>query len=506
MRTVNRPTDSLSSRRPGRAGGWIAGALLALGAVVAPVGLTAATAAEVDSGDAVYIGSREGYSGTGIFPIWSSGVQAGDPDFWAYCIEHDVTAMTGRVGSAGDIDSFLGENYFVDPAIPGKVLWVLANSYPAVSLEDLGAAAGAPGISRNDAIEATQYAIWRYTDLNFDAPWAWETPASEAAYWYLVNGANASPGLTREDLAVTATVTAPTAPQSAGNLVGPFTVSTDQASVAVSVDPAVAVTDATGAAVDLNAVVDGQELYLDLRATTAAGSATVRVTAEGSRSTGAVISVPTVPGGTATAEDHAQSIILVAPRSAQTTADATVEWAAQPGAAEPVIGTSLVDAADGDRTLGSNGGTVIDTVTYENLVPGTEYTLRGELMRKSDGQPTGITGSTTFTPAAASGSVDVTLVVPEGFAGETLVAFEWLSVGSDTIADAVAVHTDIDDAAQTVVVEEAVPIGPTTPTGDSGGTLAATGSAAPIALTAGALLAVLAGAILMAARRRKTAA
>lgn len=595
---------------------------------MAPAGITAATAAEIESGDSVYIGSREGYSGTGIFPIWSSGVQSGDPDFWAYCIEHDVSARTGRVGTVGDFDSFLGANHFTDPAIQGKVLWVLANSYPAVSLEELGALAGAPGISRNDAIEATQYAIWRYTDLNWDAAWAWETPDSEAAYWYLVNGANASPGLTREDLAVTATVSAPGAPQSAGSLVGPFTVGTDQASVSVAADPAVAITDAAGTAIDPSAVVDGQELYLDLRGTTTAGSATVGVAAVGSGSTGAVISVPNAPGGTATAGDHAQSIMLVAPRGTQTTAEATVAWAALPGAVEPVIGTSLVDAADGDRVLGWNGGAVIDTVAYENLVPGTEYTLRGELMRKSDGSPTGITGSTTFTPTAADGSVDVGFVVPEGFAGETLVAFEelhegagaagepiaehkdiddpaqtvfveeapvvptpaigtslvdaadqdhvlasgggalidtvaylnltpgveytvagelmnkadgrptgitgsttftptspngsvevpftvsaefagevlvafeWLSVGSDETGEPIAAHTDIDDAAQTVAVEEAVPVVPTTPTPDGQGSLAVTGSTTPTAILAAALLAVLAGAILVWARRR----
>ncbi|QNA93562.1 MULTISPECIES: thioester domain-containing protein [unclassified Microbacterium] len=184
-----------STKSAMRAGRWVAGALLALGAVVAPVGLGAATAAEVEPGDAVYIGSKQGYGGTGVFPIWSDGVQTGDPDYWAYCIEHDVSARTGLVGTAGDIDSYLGSNHFTDPAVAGKVLWVLANSYPAVSLEEFGAAAGVPAITRNDAIEATQYALWRYTDLTFDAAWAWETPDSEAAYWYLVNGANASPGL-----------------------------------------------------------------------------------------------------------------------------------------------------------------------------------------------------------------------------------------------------------------------------------------------------------------------
>lgn len=445
----------MPSRRSTRSAGWVAGAMLVLGALIAPAGVSAAAAAEVAPGDSVYVGSKEGYSGTGVFPIWSEGIPSGDPDLWAYCLENQVTAQTGRVGTVGDGGDFLGSNYFVDPAVQGKVLWVLAHSYPAVSLADLAASAGVAQISRNDAIEATQYAIWRYTDLTFDAAWPWETPDSEAAYWYLVNGANASPGLTPEDLEVTATVTAPDAAQVAGTLIGPFVVNTNRASASVSVDPAVAVTDVNGAAVALDAVVDGQELYLDLRASTAAGSATVRVTAEGSSSTGMVVSVPNVPGGTPTAEDHAQSIILVAPAATQTTGEATVEWAAQPGAAEPVIATSLVDAADGDRALGWNGGTVIDTVAYQNLIPGTVYTVSGELMRKSDGQPTGITGSTTFTPTTANGSVGVTLVVPEGFAGDVLVAFEELFEGPEASGEPVAEHKDIDDPAQTVTVAPA---------------------------------------------------
>lgn len=505
-RRITPPSNGSLRRGRGRGRALVAGVLITLGAFAASGAISAA--AEVAPGDSVYIGSKEGYSGTGIFPVWSDGVQTGAPDYWAYCIEHDVTALTGLLGSAGGIDTFLGTNYFATPAVPGKVLWVLANSYPAVSLEDLGTAAGVPNISRNDAIEATQYALWRYTDLTFDAPWAWETPESEAAYWYLVNGANASPGLTPEDLKVTAAVTASGAAQAAGTLVGPFVVSTNQASVAVSVDPAVSVTDANGTAVDVNAVMDGQEIYLDLRGSTAAGGATVRVTAEGSGSTGMVVSVPNTPGGTPTAENHAQSIILVAPDTSQTTGEATVVWTAQPDAAEPVIGTSLVDAADGDRVLGWNGGTVIDTIAYQNLIPGTEYTISGELVRKPTGEATGIIGSVTFTPTSANGSVDVRFVVPEGFAGDVLVAFEELLEGADAAGEPVAEHKDIDDPAQTVSVEQAptVPVSPGAPTAPAAGgegNLASTGSEAPVAVTAAAVLALLTGTILLLARRHR---
>lgn len=464
---------------------WLAAGAVAFLALISPIAQAPATAA-IEGGDTVYIGGKQGYGGTGVFPIWSETPadpsDPGEPEAWAYCVEHDVSARTGLVANVGDLESYLGSNYFTDPAIQGRVLWVLAHSYPALSLEDFGAASGAAGISRSDAIEATQYAIWRYTDLNFDAAWNWENADSEAAYWYLVNGANANPGLAPADFAVTAGITAPAGPHSSEALVGPFTVSTNQAVVTATVAPAGSLTDAAGTPIDPSDVHDGDELYLDLRSTTTSGTGTVTISAAGAGSTGKVISVPSPDGGVPTAGSHAQSIVLVAPSTATTTAAATVEWAGTERAA-PSIGTSLVDSADQDRLLAWNGGTVIDTVAYQNLVPGAEYTVTGELMRKSDGSATGITGSVTFTPFEATGSVEVTFVVPEGYAGETLVAFEWLFEGADRTDAPVAVHTDIDDAAQTIVVEKKPTAGAETPVvvPPAGGTVVppATGTVVP---------------------------
>ncbi|SJN08222.1 hypothetical protein FM113_01500 [Leucobacter sp. 7(1)] len=376
---------------------------------------------------------------------------------------------------------------------------MLTHGYPAVDLDGFASAIGIPEISRNDAIEATQYAIWRYTDLDFDASWNWENANSEAAYWHLVEGANAHAGITPSDLAVTASVTAPTGRATPGSLVGPFVVNTNQEAVAVSVDPGFTVTDAMGNPVDLNAVSAGAELFIDLRATKLAGSATLRVSAAGSGATGHIVSVPNAHGGTPTQENHAQSIILVAPSTATTDAQATVEWAAAEGVA-PKLGTSLVDAADQDRVLAWNGGTAIDTVAYENLVPGTEVTVVGELMRKSDGSETGLRGAVTFTPEAANGSVDVEFVVPQGYAGQTLVAFERVFVGSAGSGEVIAEHTDIDDPAQTILVAQApkhaVPSA-------SPATLAQTGSAdLPVAATLAGLVLV-GGALVLLHRARK---
>ncbi|MBT2495066.1 VaFE repeat-containing surface-anchored protein [Microbacterium sp. ISL-59] len=181
----------------------------------------------------------------------------------------------------------------------------------------------------------------------------------------------------------------------------------------------------------------------------------------------------------------------------------TVTVAPAPEAPAPFIGTSLVDAADQDHVLAAGGGTLIDTIAYRNLTPGTEYTATGVLMDKANNESTGITGSTTFTPTTADGSVEVSFRVTGEFAGTVLVAFERLFVGPGVTGDPVAVHTDIDDAAQTVAVDAAGSGVPTTPAPGGEGNLAVTGAPAPIASIAAAVLAVLAGAVLMLARRRR---
>ncbi|NQX28135.1 Cys-Gln thioester bond-forming surface protein [Microbacteriaceae bacterium VKM Ac-2854] len=142
-----------------------------------------------------WLTSRQGYGGTGVVPVYinpSDTANLGAPDNWAYCIEHNETIRTPSVAHFGDPSSFLGSNLYTgDSTVQAKVAWVLAHSHPTLSLAAFGAAVGVPNIARNDALEAAQYAIWRYTDVGYDSAWNWETADSQTAYWYLVNGANA---------------------------------------------------------------------------------------------------------------------------------------------------------------------------------------------------------------------------------------------------------------------------------------------------------------------------
>lgn len=421
--------------------------------LIAAAGVAGAPASLADppsAGDSIYVGQQYFISGSAMtFPVYltkpADPDNPGEPDFWAYCVEQQEHAHSNVKATVGELDSFIGDNYFTDPAVQGKVLWVLAHGYPALGLSDFATAVGIPGLTRDEAISGMTTAIWRYTDVDFDASYYWIDDNAEAVYWYLVHGANASSGLTAGYFDATVSITPPAGPQTAGTLVGPFVVHTNKPTAAVSVDPDLTLTDVNGTPIDPAAVVDGQKIYLDLRDSTTDGSATVTASVKGSGATGMVVTVPSSADATPTTDDHGQSVILVAASTATTDAEAEVQWAG------PTLGTSLVDKLDDDRYLAQAGGTVIDTVTYSNLVPNTEYTVSGELMDQLSGDTTGISGSTVFTSSdSGSGTVDVTFTVPAGWAGHALTAFETLSRDGNEQAS----HRDIDDQAQTVHVAD----------------------------------------------------
>ncbi|WP_217181969.1 VaFE repeat-containing surface-anchored protein [Streptomyces sp. AC495_CC817] len=442
-----------SSRLP-RARRGAAALLLALATLVpAAFAAPAAAAPDVIPGDAVWVGPSVG-GGTHITPVYipvpADTSNPGVADYWAYCIEHDVTLRTRTGAVIDDASTYLGSNNFLQPAVQSRVYWIITHAYPAVTLADLATTAGAPGLTLVDAIEGAQYAIWNFTDLAGDppAPWNFNSANSQAVYEYLANGAIANAGPTppvTPDVSVS--VSGPGTPGEVGALFGPFTVSTNQATATVASSPALPFTDAAGDPIDPAAVTNGQQVYLDLRGTTTSGSATVTATVSGADGTGLIVTTPEANGSPVpTEESHAQTQILVAASTATTSASTAAVWAA------PAIGTTLTDAADEDHVLAWDGGSLVDTISYTGLVPGREYTVSGELMRKSDGSATGITGEATFTPTAADGTVDVTFVVPAGYAGESLVAFESLYEGPSATGTPVAEHRDIADVDQTVAV------------------------------------------------------
>lgn len=137
---------------------------------------------------------------------------------------------------------------------------------------------------------------------------------------------------------------------------------------------------------------------------------------------------------------------------------------------KPLIQTEFTDV-DGNHEVEANKEVKLkDTVSYNNLTPGKEYSLtmtihvkdkdgkdEGELKDK-DGKPVTITVK--FTPEKADGTVEVPYTVDTtGLEEKSIVAFESLQKDGKEIAT----HADITDSGQTIHVKK-TPTPPTTPT------------------------------------------
>lgn len=120
----------------------------------------------------------------------------------------------------------------------------------------------------------------------------------------------------------------------------------------------------------------------------------------------------------------------------------------------PEIGTKAT--ADGKKEIATSDRVKIeDIVSYNNLTPGKEYTVKGVLMDKSTGEPLLVDGeeirsSFTFKPDAPDGEITVTFVFDASglTSAAEIVVFEGLY--RDDVE--IAVHADIEDEGQTVKI------------------------------------------------------
>ena len=121
------------------------------------------------------------------------------------------------------------------------------------------------------------------------------------------------------------------------------------------------------------------------------------------------------------------------------------------------VHTEATDKSDGDKTLATSGTvTVVDKVSFKNLIPGKKYEVTGTMMDKKTGKPLAVNGqditsNSTFTPDSANGYVnmeftfDVTTVASGDY-----VVFEKLYDSES--GEEIARHEDLNDASQTVTV------------------------------------------------------
>lgn len=111
---------------------------------------------------------------------------------------------------------------------------------------------------------------------------------------------------------------------------------------------------------------------------------------------------------------------------------------------------------DGKKEITTAGKvTIEDMVSYTNLIPGTEYTIRGTLMNKATGEVFTVNGETItaevkFTPENRNGEVKVTFTFDahDLTASTKLVVFE--SLYREDVE--ITTHKDIEDTDQTVTI------------------------------------------------------
>ena len=117
-----------------------------------------------------------------------------------------------------------------------------------------------------------------------------------------------------------------------------------------------------------------------------------------------------------------------------------------------VYTTAIADDTKDHVTEAKKDVTIVDTVSYEGLEVGREYTVKGVLMNKATGKAITVNGKevtaeSTFTAKAQKGTVDVIFTFDGSALEDTLiVVLETLY----TEGKEVGVHADIEDDAQTV--------------------------------------------------------
>ena len=125
----------------------------------------------------------------------------------------------------------------------------------------------------------------------------------------------------------------------------------------------------------------------------------------------------------------------------------------------PEIGTKAMDEDSGTQEgAAKEKQKIVDQVSYENLLPGETYVLKGILMNKEDGKELldkngkKITAKTTFTPEKDTGMIEMTFELDaQELDGKSVVAFEKLYDENEHL---IAKEEDIDNKDQAVTYKK----------------------------------------------------
>lgn len=123
----------------------------------------------------------------------------------------------------------------------------------------------------------------------------------------------------------------------------------------------------------------------------------------------------------------------------------------------PEISTMAKDSETGGHVSNADENvTIVDTISYKNLIIGKEYKVSGTLMDKETKEPLmveekPVTAETIFTPTETEGTVEITFAFnASALKGKTVVAFETVTYKDKEVAS----HTDIEDKEQSIYFPE----------------------------------------------------
>ncbi len=355
-----------------RAAAAVAGASVALMmTAVIPAGAEPASG-RVDSGGDEYgyhVNLGKGYDdmSTGLIGF----ALADGTKLQMYCVEIDtgIDRKHGMVEQPWDS--------YPNPKSPfndnrTQINWILHNAYPVVDagaltkvLADQGYQA-TDGINAEEAITATQAAIWHFSDgknLDENKPFKEGKGPRDAQadvvalYKYLTGDANVGIG----DQPTPALAISPTdLSGAAGSRIGPFTVTTtgEIDKLTTKLPDGVKITDANGTELTADQVKNGTELFLDVPAGTAEGNGTFELTATAGVDTGRLFV------GENYAQKPTQSLIVAKAEKSEIVASAKVAWAATapPSSTPPSTETSTpaptttTSAAPAPQPKNTSGG------------------------------------------------------------------------------------------------------------------------------------------------------
>nr|WP_274035875.1 LAETG motif-containing sortase-dependent surface protein [Streptomyces sp. MMBL 11-1] len=394
-----------------------------------------------------------------------------------YCIDiHNPTQNKAKYLETPWGQTSLGTNKDA-----GKILWILKNSYPqAGDLAALAQKAGAGELSAKTAAAGTQVAIWRISDgAKVEAK---NEQAEKLADWLEAQAQNL------QEPKTSLTLDPNVVSGKSGSKLGPVTVHTDagQVSVAANATAAAAgvkVTDKDGKPV--TSAVNGTELYFDVPAGAADGTASLTTKA-----------TTQVPVGRAFASpSKSQTQILAGSTESTITADATANWATK-GAIPAVTAEKNCDKNGVDVTASNEGDS-----PFTFKLAGAEHTVgAGE-------------SKTVTVPVGEDEAYDITVTGPNGFSERFQGVLDCETQGTPAPGTSGGGETPStspspsEDGGTTGGTTGDTTTGGTSGDTTGGGDLAATGGSSATPVIAGIAVALVAagGAAVFILRKKKTA-